>query len=432
MSKDTIVIEHFIPKEKEGLYYDLPFDVPEDVERIDLSYKYDKFLYSEENGIVSMTSNAIVDLSLTGYDDIYIGSSGSNKDSIYVSGFESSNGYASVPMKGGEWKIVVGAYKIPEDGLNVTYTITYTMKSRRLFKGETHCHTLGSDGAFEAEELVQTGKRMGLNFMFITDHNNYAHNKNKINIDGISVFPGTEWTHYKGHSNMLGIIKPFDGTFYTNTKEETANRLKTAKEKGAMVVLNHPFCPDCGWHFGFDVPFDAVEVWNGIIESHRNSLTLDWWHGELCKGKMIPVTGGSDYHEPELIKYNLAHPTMCVYAKSRELADIVSSIKKGSSYISYKPKGPGVDMDCSGKSMGDIVKKGSSVGFKFFGLSTGDEIKIITDLGEEKITCGNNVVTMNIERNFGDAKFVRTEIVRCYEKGLPPLRAMISNAMYFN
>ena len=48
-----------------------------------------------------------------------------------------------------------------------------------------------------------------MDYIFISDHNNYAHNLNLPALTDITILPGTEWTHYQGHAGLLGVPRPF-------------------------------------------------------------------------------------------------------------------------------------------------------------------------------------------------------------------------------
>jgi len=65
----------------------------------------------------------------------------------------------------------VGAYKVAPEGVTVSYELAFTLKHRRLLKGDLHVHTLASDGVLTAEELAWRALRHGLDFLAITDHN---------------------------------------------------------------------------------------------------------------------------------------------------------------------------------------------------------------------------------------------------------------------
>jgi len=431
--KKVITINKYIDKVLEGSYFKLPFQVEPDVERIDIEYSYAKYQLNTSEGLISSKQINIIDLSLCGLKGAYIGSSGSDRCHIWVSGYESADGYAVTPVREGEWSIVAGAYNVADEGVDVTYNITFTMKQRRLFKGDTHIHTLGSDGFMSVEDTARLASSMGLDYIFITDHNNYAHNDRIIQIEGMTVLPGTEWTHYKGHAGMLGVKKPFEGTFYTNSLEETADKLLEAKGNGAIIILNHPFCFVCSWQWGFDsIVFDGIEAWNGVM-SERNLRCISWWHKQLQRGRRIPIIGGSDFHRPGLFS-SIAMPCTCLYALSREPEDLMDAIRKGNCYISYLPSGPGMEVVCDGRGLGDTVLQDAELELRFFDLCGGDVIKLITDSDEEIIICehkGQDVLEMLLHRKFINSSFCRFEIYRSYEKGLPQMLAMLSNPVYF-
>lgn len=42
---------------------------------------------------------------------------------------------------------------------------------RHWFKGDTHLHTLNSDGHLHQYELIERCKKLGLDYIIITDHN---------------------------------------------------------------------------------------------------------------------------------------------------------------------------------------------------------------------------------------------------------------------
>jgi hypothetical protein len=229
-------------------------------------------------------------------------------------------------------------------------------------------------------------------------------------------------------------MEPYKVSYYSESLEEAVTLMAQAQESGALVTLNHPFCPLVPWEWGFNVPYDAVEVWNGVM-SERNERAVIWWHAQLLKGERVAITGGSDFHRPGLFA-SLGLPCHCVYALSRSKADILAALKKGSGYISYLPEGPGVDIRAQVKgggfaSFGGAVPIGSEVEIRFFDLSGGDEIRIITDTETQTHRCPEGAMQFTIRARFHAAKFLRAEVFRSYAPGLPPMRALLTNALYF-
>ncbi len=420
-----------IEKSEERTYPRLEFTVPEYTERLDISVDYARFATRTLEGFVCTEDPCVIDLALESPDGRLFGAAGSNRTRVFISPLGSSDGFAACELPAGRWNIVAGAYHVPQGGADVTFEIEITQKRRRLLRGDTHAHTSASDGTFTMDELTGLARGAGLDFLFITDHNNVS---SPPLYPDVTVLPGVEWTHYQGHANFLGSAAPFIGRYDKRSREEVGALMRAAQDGSALVVINHPFCPLVPWLWGFDVQFDALEVWNGVM-SERNERAVAYWHGELCRGKRIPALGGSDYHAPGLLG-DLAAPTMCVYALSRSRTDVMDALHRGDGFITYLPDGPTADVICEtdeGRvSFGGSAPEGAEVTFSFNRLSGGDEIRLITDRGVEKIFCPPDAVAYTATRCYPDAMFVRTEISRVYAPGLPPMKALLTNPIYFD
>ncbi|MBP3040996.1 CehA/McbA family metallohydrolase [Bacillaceae bacterium Marseille-Q3522] len=431
--KKTIEIELFVDKEKEEQYLELPFDVPENVDRIDIVYDYQRYdeNYQEDSRIIKEIN--IIDFALEAEDGQFLGASGSNRRCLWVSEYDSSAGFFQKKIHKGKWNIIVGAYKVHEHGVKVKYDITFTFKERRLYKGDLHIHTLGSDGSLSLDEVIETANKIGLDYVCITDHNNYEQNFYLPETDCITVIPGMEWTHYKGHALMLGVKKPYEGSFHTNDKEKVKALLKEASENGAIVSLNHPFDANCPWKWGFeDVYFDCVEIWNGVPRVSE-LVAINWWHQQLCQGKKIPAVGGSDFHKTGLFSM-IGSPATCVYANSRGISDIKEAIRKGHSFITIAPDGPQVDISCGSSFMGDTVsyEENKQIHFSFKNLSFADKVNILTENGVMKTIDAAGKSEMSISIAMEKVKFYRAEIYRTFAEGVPPMPALVSNPLYIS
>lgn len=428
MKTSQITFCEYISKAKERTYYERTFAVPENVCRIDIEYGYQRCnTVPQENGITLRREVNIVDIALRDGRGEYVGASGAGRSHIYVSAWDSSAGYARVDTAAGEWAIVVGAYKIAEEGVRVTYTVTFTYKERTLLLGDTHTHTNASDGKLPLAEAAFTARRNGLDFLFVTDHNDYAQNLQILGLDaeGLIVLPGMEWTHYNGHAGLLGASRPVASPFCVNTPEQVYAVLAEARENGAITVLNHPFCPNTGWHFGIDEGgFDLVEVVNGGVVPSANEECLRWWHDQLCQGKRYGAIGGSDYHSAKYGK-NIGQPTMAIYAMSRAPSDILEAIRRGNGYIILWPKAPTLWAEAGGAILGEAAAPGTEVHIELAGAQGGDILRIITNASCEEIICPPETWRLSLCRTPREADFVRFEVVR-FEK-----RILISNPIYF-
>lgn len=420
-----------IDKNDERGFLRLAFNVPPDTERIDVNASYPGCVSVRDGAFTIESAECVIDLALESPDGRLFGAAGSNRESVYVSPLGSSEGFLAEELPAGTWHVIAGAYHVPDGGVDVAYEIELAPKRRRLFRGDTHVHTNASDGAFAPDTLADLACQSGLDFLFITDHNNVSTPPARADI---TLLPGVEWTHYQGHAGFLGVSAPLPGAYDTRGAEETRRFLQAAQDGGALVSLNHPFCPLVPWLWPFDVPHGALEVWNGVM-SERNERAVAYWHGELSKGARIPALGGSDYHRPGLFG-SIATPCTMVYAPSRSRADILAALKRGDCIVSYLPDGPTADVDCQrgGQrvSFGGAAQAGATVTFTFDGLCGGDEIRLITDCGSETAVCPAGAASAVLTRAFGGCRFVRAEVSRVYAPGLPPMKALLTNPVYFD
>ncbi len=414
MKEKTITFQRVAVKEEEGLYLKIPFSVPDQTSSMELSYEYDR-------------KKNIIDFGLLNEKGELIGWSGSNRSRIVVSDHRSTDGFAPVPVKQGEWSILLGAYKVDEMGAAITYKITFHLKSLLLLKGDTHLHSTGSDGNMTTKELAIDAERKGLDFLFVTDHNNYAHNYQLCSTKQVTMIPGVEWTHYKGHMGMLGRKRPFK-SFLSNSLEKTVEILEEARGNGAFTVINHPFCPWCGWRWGMEkVPFDGVEVWNGGLEPENNQACLNWWDDRLKEGKRIPITGGSDFHKYEPGSMP-ASPCTCVYALSNSAEDILEGLKKGHSFLTISPEGPMMETCAEEALLGDEIPKGTEIQFTFRNLKRGDILSLVSQEGREEIFCESD--RLSIVRTAGEPGYLRAEIRRSLFNGCLQIPVLLSNPYY--
>lgn len=77
-------------------------------------------------------------------------------------------------------------------------------------KADLHCHTTLSDGSLGIEEIILQSKRMGLDYIAITDHDTlYAYSRSKVLGDrhGVNVIPAVELSAYdKARNKKVHIL----------------------------------------------------------------------------------------------------------------------------------------------------------------------------------------------------------------------------------
>ena len=384
MDKHTIL--HTIPKEAEGTYYSLSFPVPGGLERVNVSYSYERL--SRGNGKQPRRWN-VVDLGLMDAHERFLGWSGSSRSSVYTGPYASTNGYLMTEITPGQWHIIVGAYRIPPGGLEVRYVIEYTPKTSRWLAGDLHVHSDASDGQHDTSTLAKKAKKAGLDFIAVSNHNNFSENLRLPSVPGLTLIPAVEWTHYRGHMNFFGISSPFDNSFVANSEEEMLAIAAYAKERGALVSVNHPRCNLCPYLWNSHSVFDLVEVWNGPMRK-VNTDAIEWWHRMLAAGRRLPAVGGSDFHRDRR-PVRFARPVTKVYAGSPAAADILGAITRGHCYVTSSTRGVTLDLRCGKRGnfantavmMGDVTpwSEGLELSINAQHMPPGVRLKLVTSEG---------------------------------------------------
>jgi len=431
--------EIFISHSQQGSYFTVPFTIPEGVESLNLSYRY-PHSPEEHAGNALFTSRQqvnIIDLGLIAPDGSQVGASGSDKTEVYIDEIRATPGYIPQKLVPGEWQIIVGAYKVSPSGVYVNYELRFVHTEFRLLKGDLHVHSLASDGVHPIDELAWKAKRNGLDFLAITDHNQMSTaggmSQVMAKMEGITLIPGVEWTHYQGHANFLGIDHPYDPPFMANTPEEVKARFDSARERGALITVNHPFEPHVEFTFDLNsLPFDCLEVWNGPMRE-SNLKAVGMWHSWLLAGKKVPMCGGSDYHRDTQFIF-LGGPTTGVYAMSAGPSDILVALKAGHSFLTFAPDGPSLEMTAGEAIMGDSVswKDRQELYITVEGLKAGDVVRVVTRENSEVLFQAPEAGIFKGSYHMTVPGFARVEILRAFLPGVPMLPALLSNPIYFD
>ena len=434
-TKQTLTLQ--VDHDRQGTYFTLPFEMPPGTESMTLTYRYDRHIFSsgqQDGGTFRSRQEAnIIDLGLIAPDGSQVGASGSDKTTFTISETAATPGYRPRPLIPGAWQILVGAYKVAPGGVTVVYDLTFTSKATRLLKGDLHTHTIASDGVLTADELAARALRHGLDFLAITDHNQPVSTDSLPRIPGLTLIPGLEWTHYQGHANFLGVDQPYDAPFAANSFEEARELFLLARDRGALITINHPFDEGSGFKFPMDaLPFDCLEIWNGPMRE-SNLRAVGYWQSLLASGKKVPVCGGSDYHRDTPFLF-LGGPTTCVYSESAGKSDILNALRRGRAFITFAPNGPTLEMTCGDAIMGDSVswQGQSTLEISAQRLLAGDVLRVVTAQTSDTILQAPAGGEFTAEYAVKQPGFARIEIMRSFLPGIPMLPALISNPIYFD
>jgi hypothetical protein len=225
------IIQTFTKKDKHKRF-DIPFVVPKNIDIIDLKF----------NIINKTDQEAVIDIGLKDAHQIR-GWSGSSKRQIIITEEYATPGYKHGDMKDGCWNILLSVYKVPDKGCSISINIILKEKSFRWLKGDTHVHSVHSDGQFTVSEIIDKYKKLGFDYFITTDHNTCTQDMVLPTDRNIIVIPGMELTTFNGHANFAGIKEPIED-FRCDVAADVLNKFTEVKEKGGYIGINHPFADD--------------------------------------------------------------------------------------------------------------------------------------------------------------------------------------------
>ena len=99
-------------------------------------------------------------------------------------------------------------------------------------RGAYHVHTRRSDGRGTLEEVAAAARRAGLDFVVLTDHNDFAP-RAPARVDGVLIIPGVELSTPHGHLVALGSPRPLP----PSAREGGIDAVRAA---GGLGFLAHP------------------------------------------------------------------------------------------------------------------------------------------------------------------------------------------------
>ena len=246
------------------------------------------------------------------------------------------------------------------------YAVADDLHALTPWKGDFHMHSTRSDGKEEPAYVAAACRRIGMDFMALTDHGQYEPSLEAIRafrdrpID-LAIFPGEE-VHPPGvatHILHLGGSQSINALFGSEAyKTEVAARAAALaavpggvrdelaacewcfdriRACGGVGILTHPYWvfkntynvpePLLGLFFKRR-PFDALEIIGGYSfeEAEANALQAARWQEESAGGKQIPVVGVSDAHGCETGKLFGWYYSV-VFSPTLRFADLAGAIR---------------------------------------------------------------------------------------------------------
>lgn len=403
-------------------YFYIPFDVPAGTTRMDVTLAYPK----AEDCIIDLGAFEPRD---TGYPSAsgFRGWSGGARDRFFIATDDATPGYIHGEIQPGRWNVILGLYKVPEGGADVTVTITLDAGPRRLepqpartfpvrrgegwYRGDLHCHTFHSDARGGPELLHAAAKQAGLDFLAIADHNTitqrrYFHPQSSPDLVFVRAM---EVTTAVGHANVYGVDEWID---FRMTRPADAHVLeRLVHERGGLLSINHDK-PTIPWDYDFPAA-DCQEVWQSTWLAW-NWVSLERYQQRLARGLRLSAIGGSDFHQPDRLLPEgplvLARPTTVLWLPELSEDAVLAAMKSGHGYITESPTGPHLEMTSGDTVMGAAARTVTSVDVTVRGAA-GDRLVLIDASGvvaDVEIASDDWQATVPLS---GVRLFVRAEIV---------------------
>lgn len=253
------------------------------------------------------------------------------------------------------------------------YAVTDDLYGLLPLQGDIHMHSHHSDGRESPEFVAASCRRIGLDFMALTDHGQYAPSIEAqeafagLPLDllicrGEEIHPPDNPVHMVSfgarHSvnEMIASERPrYDAEvsqlaaslgpgLSATARQQVASCVwvfQQIRSHGGLGIFCHPY-----WHVrsGYTPsaevtaaifarqPFDAYEVIGGYYrhEVDSNTLQVARYHEEAAKGRTLPIVGVSDAHGCDNSDLFGWYRTV-VFSPSASLDDIGAAIRAGRS-----------------------------------------------------------------------------------------------------
>ncbi len=213
--------------------------------------------------------------------------------------------------------------------------------------GETHCHSIYSDGTYPVDQIMGRAANLGLDFLVITEHvqpglfplkNTLASIKERERccaewshpgLDPIDVYPGFEVSTLQGHlilvmdrvymkpKNRRELVTQFSSLDQKMISMEDA--AKRVQPLGGVSIIVHPERKRA-YPFGVSIPF-ARQNLTGLVDAIEDISTGHSYEENYSEELGMASIGSSDDH------FNLLIGTTVTGYDSRKHKNLLSAVK---------------------------------------------------------------------------------------------------------
>ncbi len=210
------------------------------------------------------------------------------------------------------------------------------------FRGNTHLHTIFSDGGKDYAETARLYAEAGYDFIFVTDHDHAGQIEDEPGLP-LAAFNGIEI----GGKDSTGANYHVVGLGYEGDAPEGKNVdwwRERFRQTGALAILAHPNWVNNSVADALRHDFDGVEVYNHIC-NFLNGKSLSMFHADQML-EVNPATlciSSDDAHLNGDEPY--AGGWIMVAAASCTKTDIFAAIRAGNFYATQGPRFESIHAD---------------------------------------------------------------------------------------
>ena len=258
--------------------------------------------------------------------------------------------------------------------------------SRRWYKGNTHAHTLRSDGDSTPEEVAKWYKENGYNFLFITDHETITpvdDLNRSLGIAGeFAVFSAQEITDRTGgkpyHVNALGVSSVTMPNRATSPVQNVQLNIDAVRKIGGVPQVNHP---NFGWALAASEiallkNVNLMEIFNGHplvnnLGGGGSPSVESIWDAVLSSGKLIFGIASDDVHTVRKLGDSRSptpgHGWVMVSAAELTQKAILEALDRGDFYASTGVELESYSVDKTGITVAVRKERWSKYNIQFIG-----------------------------------------------------------------
>lgn len=301
-------------------YVPVPFTVPEGTASLEVHLET---VDSDGDG-----GPALIDVGCEGADGWRGWSGGARRDFV-ITADDATPGYLPGALETGRWKVVLGVHALPTGRATARLRVRSPALSApdhgprpspsrravrgserdlpapeglRWLAGDTHCHSLHSDGARSLWQIAEEGVSSGLDFLCVTDHNTTSHHRWLPEVGaehGITLVAGQEITTHRGHANAFGDIG------FVDFRQDVDQWAQTVLARGGLLSINHPVSGDCSWLEDVPAGVGGVEILHSDLYRDPRSTAAFAWTGRVLAARRtlgrppLSMLAGADFHAPD-------------------------------------------------------------------------------------------------------------------------------------